>query len=668
MSSRPLWAPDPDQAAQTNLARFAAGVGIDVGADGGYERLHRWSVEDLGGFWSAVWDFCGVVASERGSAGVVEAEHMSDVRFFDGARLNFAENLLAGDDAETAMVFANEAGDYSETSRGELRALVSRLAGAMRAQGVGPGDRVVCWMPNVVEAYAVMLAAASIGAVFSSTSPDFGTAGVLDRFGQIEPVILIAVDGYSYGGQRFDCRERLAEIRAGLPTVGVTVVLNRTGLDDPPSGTVDFDAWIESHPAGPIQFEQLPFDHPLYVLYSSGTTGRPKCIVHRAGGILLKHLCEHQLHCDVRPGDRVFYFTTTGWMMWNWLASAPASGAAAVVWDGNPVHPHPDTLFDLADRAGVTLFGTSARYIDSLRKAGVSPRRTHSLGALRTICSTGSPLSPGAFGYIYNQVKDDVHLASISGGTDLCGCLVAGDPTGPVWSGEIQRPALGLDIQVLDGDGSPLGRGQFGELVCASPFPSQPLRFWGKGGDERYRAAYYGRFEGRWHQGDYICATEHGGFVISGRSDATLNPGGVRIGTAEIYRLVDAMDEVVESVVVGQPVDGDTPAAGEEGEAPVGGDTRVVLFVKLADGVVLDDDLEAAIRAEIRAGATPRHVPEVIGAVDDIPRTRSGKTVELAVRDAICGRPIANLEALANPEALDQFRTNDNRPAGPGAA
>ena len=357
------------------------------------------------------------------------------------------------------------------------------------------------------------------------------------------------------------------------------MVLNRTGSDCPPKGAVDFDAWIEPHSAGPIPFEQLPFDHPLYVLYSSGTTGKPKCIVHRAGGILLKHLCEHQLHCDVRPGDRVFYFTTTGWMMWNWLASALASRAAAVVWDGNPVHPKPDTLFDMADQAGVTLFGTSARYIDSLRKAGVSPRRTHRLSTLRTICSTGSPLSPDGFDHVYNEVKADVHLASISGGTDLCGCLVAGDPTSPVWPGEIQRPALGLDIKVLGGDGTPLGPGQFGELVCSSPFPSQPLRFWGEGGDERYRAAYYERFEGRWHQGDYICATEHGGYVISGRSDATLNPGGVRIGTAEIYRLVDAMDEVVESVVVGQPVDGDT---------------RVVLFVKLADGAVLDDGLQAA--------------------------------------------------------------------------
>ena len=645
MGTRPLWTPDRDKAAHTNLARFGAAAGIDIVAEGGYERLHRWSVHDPGAFWAAVWDFCGVVASERGSAPVVEAEHMADVRFFDGARLNFAENLLHGGDDDVAMVFADESGVYTETSRGQLRALVSRLAGAMRTQGVGPGDRVACWMPNVPEAYAVMLAAASVGAVFSSTSPDFGTAGVLDRFSQIEPVVLFAVDGYVYGGQEFDCRERLGEIQAGLPTVEVTVVLSRLNSEQsPPEGTVDFDAWIEPHPPGAIQFEQLPFDHPLYVLYSSGTTGRPKCIVHRAGGILLKHLCELQLHCDVRPGDRVFYFTTTGWMMWNWLASALASGAAAVVWDGNPVHPNPDTLFDLVDRAGVTLFGTSARYIDSLRKARVAPRRTHRLSTLRTICSTGSPLSPAGFEYAYREVKADVHLASISGGTDLCGCLVLGDPTAPVWTGEIQRPALGLDVQVLDGDGSRLENGEFGELVCSSPFPSQPLRFWGEGGDERYRAAYFDRFEGRWHQGDYICATEHGGFVISGRSDATLNPGGVRIGTAEIYRLVDAMDEVVESVVVGQPVNGDT---------------RVVLFVKLADGISLDEELRAAIRAIIRAGASPRHVPAVICEVDDIPRTRSGKTVELAVRDAICGRPIVNIEALDNPEALDHFR---NRP------
>ncbi|MYH71060.1 MAG: acetoacetate--CoA ligase [Acidimicrobiia bacterium] len=644
MDSLPLWTPGRDQAAHTNLARFAAGADIDIVAEGGYERLHRWSVRYPGAFWSAVWDFCEVVASERGSAPVVEAQHMADVRFFEGARLNFAENLLVGPDDETAIVFADESGAYTETRRAELRALVSRLVGAMRAEGVGPGDRVACWMPNVPETYAVMLAAASVGAVFSSTSPDFGTAGVLDRFGQIEPKLLFAVDGYDYGGQRFDCRERVADIRAGLPTVAATVVLNRTDRGSLPEGTADFDDWIGPHPAGPIQFEQLPFDHPLYVLYSSGTTGRPKCIVHRAGGILLKHLCEHQLHCDVRPGDRVFYFTTTGWMMWSWLASALASRAAAVVWDGNPAHPNLDVSFNLADRAGVTLFGTSARYIDSLRKAGVSPRNTHSLSALRTICSTGSPLSPDGFDYVYQEVKADVHLASISGGTDLCGCLVAGDPTSAVWPGEIQRPALGLDIQVLDGDGTLLGPGQFGELVCASPFPSQPLRFWGEGGDQRYRAAYYERFEGRWHQGDYICATEHGGFVISGRSDATLNPGGVRIGTAEIYRLVDAMDEVVESVVVGQPVDGDT---------------RVVLFVKLVEGVRLDNEMEAVIRAAIRSGASPRHVPAVICAVDDIPRTRSGKTVELAVRDAICGRPIANIEALANPEALDYFR---NRP------
>ena len=644
MGSQPLWTPDADQAAHTNLARFAAGADIDITADGGYERLHRWSVRNPGAFWSAVWDFCGVVASERGNAPVVEAQHMADVRFFEGARLNFAENLLMGGDDEIAIVFADESGAYTETRRAELRALVSRLAGAMKAQGVGPGDRVACWMPNVPEAYAVMLAAASVGAVFSSTSPDFGTAGVLDRFGQIEPKVLFAVDGYDYGGQRFDCRERVTEIRAGLPTVAATVVLNRTECGALPEGALDFDDWIGPHPAEAIQFEQLPFDHPLYVLYSSGTTGRPKCIVHRAGGILLKHLCEHQLQSDVRSGDRVFYFTTTGWMMWNWLASALASGAAAVVWDGNPVHPSPDTLFDMADRAEVTLFGTSARYIDSLHKAGVSPRSTHRLSTLRTICSTGSPLSPDGFYYIYNQVKADVHLASISGGTDLCGLLVGGDPTGPVWSGEIQRPALGLDIQVLDGDGSLLGPGQFGELVCSSPFPSQPLRFWGEDGIERYRAAYFDRFEGRWHQGDYICATENGGFVISGRSDATLNPGGVRIGTAEIYRIVDAMDEVAESVVVGQSVDTDT---------------RVVLFVKLVEGARLEDSLEADIRAAIRTGATPRHVPAVICAVDDIPRTRSGKTVELAVRDAICGRPIANIEALANPEALDHFR---NRP------
>ncbi len=639
----PIWTPAAAAVAETGLARFArflAERGVDAT---GYEALHRFSIEQPEAFWSAVWDFCGVIG-DPGPTVVDPHPDMWRTRFFPEARLNVAQNLLRRSDEAPAIVWQAEDRLGGEVSWAELHHRVSRLQQALVAAGVGAGDRVAAWLPNMPDTYAVMLAAASIGAVFSSGSPDFGVDGVVDRFGQIEPKVLFATDAYAYGGVTHDCLERLAAIRERLPSVETVVVvpfLEPEADTGGCRGATTLDDFVAPHPATEVRFEPLPFDHPWYVLFSSGTTGAPKCIVHRAGGVLIQHLKEHRLHCDVRLGDRVFYFTTAGWMMWNWLASALASEAAIVVYDGSPFHPGPDALFDLAEATGTALFGTSAKFVEAVGKAGVRPVETHDLSRLRTITSTGSPLSPEGFDTVYSDIAPEVHLASISGGTDLCACLVGGDPTGPVWRGEIQRPSLGLDIDVVDDDGRSLAPGDRGELVCRNPFPSTPLGFWNDPGDLRYRAAYFDRIPGVWHQGDYAERTPHGGFVIHGRSDATLNPGGVRIGTAEIYRQVDAVDEVLESVAIGQDWEGDT---------------RIVLFVRLRDGEVLTDELVEQIRDRVRRRASPRHVPGVVLAVDDIPRTRSGKLSELAVRDAVHGRDIANTEALANPEALDQFR------------
>jgi len=641
----PLWVPSAERASSSNLHAFAshAAARWDIELDA-FPAMHRWSTVHPEQFWASVWESAGVIGESGEVVVRRDEQELWHSQFFPDASLNFAENLVSRDDEGPALLFAREDGERRTLSWQALRAVVSRVQQALQAAGVRPGDRVAAWMPNTPEAYALMLATASIGAVFSSCSPDFGAAGVVDRFGQIAPTVLVAVDGYRYDGTVHDCLDRLHAITEQLPPLRACVVLDYVAdtadLSRVP-GAVSWAEWIAPFGAAPVEFAPLPFDHPLYVLYSSGTTGLPKCIVHRAGGILLKHAVEHRLHCDVKRDDRVFYFTTTGWMMWNWLASALASEATLVVYDGSPVAKQGAMLWDLADELGITLFGTSAKFLDSCAKSGLAPSVTHDLGSVRTITSTGSPLVAEGFAYVYERVKTDVHLASISGGTDLCGCLVAGDPTGPVWAGEIQRPGLGMAIEIFGDDGRPLPPGHAGELVCTAPFPSMPLGFWDDPGDARYRAAYFERFPGAWHQGDFAGWTEHGGVVIHGRSDATLNPGGVRIGTAEIYRQVDALDEVLESLVIAQSWDGDV---------------RVVLFVVLREGVELTDKLSKQIRSGIRTGASPRHVPARIVAVDDLPRTRSGKLSELAVRDVVHRRAVKNVEALANPESLEQFR------------
>lgn len=626
------------------MARFGDAVRRECGLENDADALHAWSTRDLSGFWGRVWDFCGV-AGDRGDSVFRAGVSMPTGQFFPDARISVAENFLRGNGE--ALVSIDEAGNRRSRSVAELAERVARLAGALADLGVQPGDRVAAWLPNAIEAVEVMLAATSIGAVFSSSSPDFGANGVLDRFGQIEPKVLVAVDGYRYNGKDFDCLERLEIIVEGLPTVVATLlVANVRASDRDVSPYRDYEAVIAGGaPAAPKRFA---FDHPWYVLYSSGTTGVPKCIVHRTGGVLLQHMKEHQLHCDVQPGDRVLYFTTTGWMMWNWLVSVLASGATAILFDGAPTAPGMARLFDIVDDESVTLLGVSAKYIDSVRKAGLRPRDTHALTTLRTMCSTGSPLSPEGFEWVYDAVKTDLHLASISGGTDLCGCFVGGDPTQPVWSGEIQGPMLGMAVDVADEHGVSMRDRPLtpGELVCRSPFPSMPLGFWGDGSSgapnpqspgPKFTAAYFERFDGMWAQGDFASWTEHGGMVIHGRSDTTLNPGGVRIGTAEIYRVVEQHPQIMESCVFGQDHDNDV---------------RVVLLVRLAEGATLTDDMVQDVKGRIRKACTPRHVPAIVLQVGDLPRTRSNKLVELALADAVNGRPVRNSEAIANPECL----------------
>lgn len=641
--TEPLWAPGEERRRSTRLWEFAEANHHSLN-DHSYRDLHRWSVDEPGDFWRAVFNHAGGVGDLGGLDGGGDVG--PDVSFFPEARLNLAENYLRRRDDAVALVYCGEDVVRRELTWAQLWDAVGRTQAALVSSGVERGDRVATVLPNGPEAIIVFLAAAALGAVYSSTSPDFGTDGILDRFSQIEPKVLVATEGYYYGGTRHDTTGKVGQVASGLPSLVATVIVpygDRPVEPDIVPGAVLFDDWLGAGQPGAAEpeFAALPFDHPIYILYSSGTTGKPKCIVHRAGGVLLKHWSEHQLHCDLRPGDRLMYFTTTGWMMWNWLVAGLASELTLVLYDGSPFHPTPTRLFDLVDELGPRLLGVSAKYIEAIQKEGLRPRDSHDLVSVDVIASTGSPLAPEGFEYIYEAVKPEVHLASFSGGTDICGCFVTGDPTGAVHAGEIQVAALGVAADVARADGSPAAANEQGELVCRNAFPSMPLRFWNDPEHERYRAAYFDELPGLWHHGDFAQWAARGGMVISGRSDATLNPGGIRIGTAEIYRQVDLVDEVLESVVIGQQWESDT---------------RVVLFVRLRDGLELDDDLVARIKRQIRSGASPRHVPAVVAQVAAIPRTRSGKLVELAIREVVHGRPVKNAEAIDDPTALDAFR------------
>ncbi len=646
--SQPIWTPSAERIAAANMTRFLAAVGADHSEVVDFPSLYRWSIENPADFWDRIWDFCGVVAS-RPAATVVEGiERMGPgaTRWFPGARLNFAENLLRFRDDRPALISWNELGRRSALSYRELHDEVARLAAALARQGVRPHDRVAGFLPNIPEAVIAMLATTSLGAVWSSCSPDFGVKGVLDRFGQIKPRVLFSAAGYRFGGKPYDSLERVRQVTAAIPEIERVVVVPYTGGDDverlgdlPPQAVLWGD-FADSPDGAAIDFAQLPFDHPLYIMYSSGTTGLPKCMVHSAGGTLVQHLKELVLHTDLRREDRIFYFTTCGWMMWNWLVSSLAVGATVLLYDGSPMKPHAGMLFDLAEQEGMTIFGTSAKYLALIEKEGVAPRRSHELPALRSVLSTGSPLAPESFDYIYREIGEDLCLSSISGGTDLISCFALGNPIVPVYRGELQTRGLGMKVEIFDEDGNPVV-GRKGELVCTLPFPSMPIEFWNDADGSKYYGAYFDHYSGVWRHGDWAELTERGGIVMHGRSDTTLNPGGVRIGTSEIYRQVEQIEEVVESLVIGQDWRDDT---------------RVVLFVRLRPGLALDQDLRARIRQQIRVNASPHHVPKKMIQVADIPRTLSGKITELAVREVVHGRSVKNADALANPEALELFR------------
>jgi acetoacetyl-CoA synthetase len=648
----PLWTPDEARSEGTRLRAFSRGLASRTGTSfSDYDELHRFSTASPGEFWSALWDFAGVLGDKGAEPHFVAGDNIEHARFFPAARLNFAENLLGKAGSGTALVFRGEDRVKRRVSWSELSDQVARAAQMLVDAGVKPGDRVAGILPNMPESIVGALSAASIGAVWCSCSPDFGVQGVIDRFGQIGPMVLFACDGYYYGGKPIALADKLREIVGKLPTLRQIVVAPYLGDDRGvaedlaarvDAGHCSVQTWadaIDASPAAALRFERFPFAHPLYVVFSSGTTGMPKCIVHSIGGTLLKHLCEQQLHSDLKAGDRLFYFTTLGWMMWNWLVSGLASRATLLLYDGSPFHPNGNVLWDYAEDEKATHFGTSAKFIDALKKAELAPARSHDLASVRVLLSTGSPLAAESYDYVYQAIKSDLHLASISGGTDICGCFVLGIPTKPVWRGEIQGPALGMAVAVFDQLGKPLRRGK-GELVCTQPFPSMPVGFWNDPDRSKYHAAYFARFAGVWHHGDFAEWTEHGGMIIHGRSDATLNPGGVRIGTAEIYRQVELLEEVLESIVIGQEWDNDV---------------RVVLFVVLKSGIELDEKLRERIKKQIRIGASPRHVPAKIVQVADIPRTKSGKITELAVRDVVHGREVKNKDALANPEVLDLY-------------
>jgi acetoacetyl-CoA synthetase len=645
-----LWQPDPDHARTTLMNQFIAAAQKLTGRSfENYEQLWQWSIDDREAFWRLIWNFCGVVG-DAGSRTLTNGDRMPGARWFPDARLNFAENFLAPRKgaAEDALVFWCEDKIRRRVTWTQLRKDVAQLASALRAHGIQPGDRIAAYLPNMPESIVAMLAGVSIGAVFTSTSPDFGVRGVVDRFGQTSPRVLFAVEGYWYNGKWIDCRTKLQEIVAELPSLE-RVVMVPFG-DQPPAtsaiaNAVTFDDFVAPYThVDTVEYVRLPFDHPLYILYSSGTTGAPKCIAHGAGGTLLQLMKEHQLHSDIRPGDRYFYFTTCGWTMWNILVSGLSCGATLILYDGSPMLNGQRILFEYAQAERITHFGTSAKFIDSLQKTDFIPRTEYDLSDMRVVMSTGSPLVHEGFDYVYRNIGHNLQLASISGGTDICSCFVLGNPMLPVWRGEIQCKGLGMAVDVFDDQGRPV-RGEKGELVCTKAFPSMPISFWNDTDGKKYHSAYFARFDNIWCHGDFCEITEHDGLIIYGRSDATLNPGGVRIGTAEIYSQVEKLPEILESIVVGQ--------AWPPKEKT---DVRVVLFVKLRDSLQLDDALRDRIKKVIRDNTTPRHVPAKIVQISDIPRTKSGKIVELAVRNVIQGEPVKNVEALANPEALDLFR------------
>lgn len=639
-NSKPLWIPPEESINQANLTAFIGWVNQRGCSITDYASLYRWSIDHPDLFWSHFWEFSSIVSSRRWDRIVDNPDAMPGASWFPGARLNFAENLLRFKDDRTAIIAWSEDCPEKKLTYAELNREVARCAGFLKASGVESGDRVVGYITNGIEAVIAMLAATSLGAVWSSCSPEFGAKGVLERFMQIEPKIMFAVDGYRYNGKRHSIVDRVKSVIQSIQSIERTVIVpflhDSPEISDVPNGIVWHDALTNS---SELEFKQLPFEHPLFIMYSSGTTGKPKCIVHGVGGSLIQHLKEHRLHTDLKRDDVLFFFTTCGWMMWNWLVSALASGCTLVLYDGSPFYPAKSVMWDMSERLGISIFGTSARFISACAKEGLAPGKDQDLSAMRILLSTGSPLAPEGFDYVYQSIKKDVQLSSMSGGTDIMGCFVMGNPIGPVYRGEIQCRALGMAVDVFD-EGEPV-KGRQGELVCTKPFPSMPIGFWNEPDDSRYRSAYFERYPGVWAHGDYAEITDHDGMIIHGRSDAVLNPGGVRIGTAEIYSQVEKIDEVMESLCIGQRFDGDV---------------RIVLFVMLREGSELTEEIQALIRTTIRENASTRHVPAKIIAVPDIPRTLSGKITELAVRDLVHGHPVKNTEALANPESLRYFQ------------
>jgi len=641
--SRLLWKPTEERIKQTNMYRFMQTINDKFGKNfNEYNALYEWSVENIPEFWATMWDFGDIKASKPYEDVIDDVTKMPGAKWFSGAQLNFAENLLRFRDDEIALIFKGEDQDKTRMTYAELYDAVARLAKPLKDMGIQPGDRVVGFIPNMPEAIIGMLAAASLGATWSSCSPDFGIKGVLDRFGQIKPRVIFTANGYSFKGRKFDSLERISNILKQLPSIEKVVVVPYTqqkpDISSVPNA-VHYDNFRSAESGLEIEFTQLPFDHPLYIMYSSGTTGLPKCMVQSAGGILIHHMKEIMLHADLKREDCIFYFTTCGWMMWNWLTSSLSTGATLVLFDGNPFHPDPGALWKMAQDEKITVFGTSAGYIAALQNAGVKPGKEYDLTPLKAVLSTGSPLSIEGFEYVYSEIKNDLQLASISGGTDLNGCFALGNPMGPVYAGELQCRGLAMKVEAFDEQGKPMTNKQ-GELVCMAPFPSMPIYFWDDPNGEKYHAAYFDVYPNVWRHGDFIEVNEHGGVVIYGRSDATLNPGGVRIGTAEIYRQVEQLEEIEDSLVVGQNWKNDV---------------RVILFVKMAEGYELTDDIKTKIRATIRSNASPRHVPAKILPVPDIPYTLNMKKVELAVKKVIHGQPVLNKDALRNPEVLDYF-------------